>query len=68
MVRGVSEEGTLSKEEVREALQSIYGSVVEEKVDKIFEFLDINSSGSLDFSEFVAATCKLDNIESKRFG
>jgi len=49
------------------ALRDLYGNEVDSKVDKIFEFLDINSSGCLDFSEFIAATCKLGDIESIHF-
>ncbi|CAD8143647.1 unnamed protein product [Paramecium octaurelia] len=58
--------GTISKDELKIALLQIYSkNQVDEKVDKIFDFLDVNQSGSLDFSEFVAATCKLQDIDDK---
>ncbi|CAD8147146.1 unnamed protein product [Paramecium pentaurelia] len=58
--------GTISKDELKSALQQIYSkNQLDDKVDKIFDFLDVNQSGSLDFSEFVAATCKLSDVEEK---
>jgi calcium-dependent protein kinase len=30
------------------------------RIDKIFEFIDLNASGEIDYSEFIAATLKLD--------
>ena len=51
-------DGQIDKNELREAYSksSSKGFNVEEEVDKIFSRLDVNNTGSIDFSEFLLAT------------
>lgn len=47
----------LSKEEIRNGYQKVFGySINQEEIEKMFEAVDIDSSGYIDYSEFVVAT------------
>ena len=56
----VAGEGLVNKEEFRRGLKEILNlEISEEEMDKIFEEVDINDSGELEYSEFITA-CKTD--------
>lgn len=50
-------DGKLSKEEVLNGYEVIFGVPInEEEVDKMFKEIDIDGSGTIDYTEFVMAT------------
>lgn len=47
----------LSKEEIKNGYEKIFGqSINQEQIEKMFEAVDIDNSGYIDYSEFVVAT------------
>ncbi|XP_004073748.1 ictacalcin isoform X1 [Oryzias latipes] len=61
------DKNTLSKEELKELLQTEFGDMVcksddKEAIDRIFRDLDTNQSNSVDFSEFVKLVCCLTQM------
>ena len=50
-------DGKLSKEEILTEYQKFYGNTINKKdILKIFESVDIDKSGYIDYSEFLAAS------------
>ena len=49
-------DGKLSKEELTAGYQRIYGDAAEDEVDKLFDIIDIDGSGFVEYSEWVIAT------------
>jgi len=49
-------DGMLSKQELTVGYQMIYGENAAEEVEKIFDKVDIDGSGQIDYSEWVVAT------------
>jgi len=59
-------DGQLSKDELLEGYEKIFGTTVTAKeIDDIFDTLDKNKSGFLDYSEFVMAVVNKENMLSK---
>lgn len=57
--------GQLSRDELIEGLQGLYGDITEQEVDKILQAADTDGSGSIDFAEWKAATSKLTDKKLK---
>lgn len=58
-------DGQLSKEEILEGYEEHFGMPInEEEVDKMFTNIDIDGSGSIDYTEFVMATMNEKNMSS----
>lgn len=55
-------DGELSKEELTRGYKKIYGDKAEEYVDQIFAKVDIDGSGTIDYSEWVVATINKANL------
>ena len=58
-------DGVLSKEEVVNGLYKMGYSDPEEHAERIFEVADINKNGTLEFTEWCAATMDKDLILTK---
>lgn len=57
----------LSKEEIKEGYEKIFGqSMNQDEVDKLFDSVDIDGSGFIDYSEFVVATMNEKNLFSEK--
>jgi calcium-dependent protein kinase len=60
-------DGMLSKEEIHEGYEKIFGqSINQEGVDKMFDSVDLDKSGYIDYSEFVVATMSEKNLFSEK--
>jgi calcium-dependent protein kinase len=61
----VSCDGKLSKQEVKDAYQRVFGcEISDDEVDKIFEHVDIAGTGYLEYSEFVIASLSQNHLFS----
>lgn len=62
--------GTLTREEMKQGYHKVFGipvSEVDAQVERIFDAVDSNKSGTIDFSEFlVAAATEYRNLSKKR--
>ena len=58
----VDNDGSLSKEELTAGYAKIYGDKAGEYVDLIFEKVDTDGSGYIDYSEWVVATINKKNL------
>jgi calcium-dependent protein kinase len=60
-------DGKLSKEELKEGCVKVFGKKMSsEQIDAIFEKVDIDMSGSIDYNEFLIATINESKILSER--
>ncbi len=59
-------DGKLSKEEVRKGYSKYLGEVSDEQLDAIFENLDFDHSGFLDFSEFIVGCTSEKNLFNEK--
>jgi Ca2+-binding EF-hand superfamily protein len=60
--------GTLSREEFKQA-SNFFGAntnLLDEEVDKIFDLVDTNGNGQIDYSEFVACATSISNLMSEK--
>lgn len=60
--------GTLSKEELADAYD-FFGEncfITDDEVDRIFDIVDANGNGQIDYSEFVMAASSLTHLMSER--
>ena len=57
-----NKDGTLQREELIAAFQEVYGKVVEAEVDEIMALIDLNGNGVVDYSEWLVATVKIEEI------
>lgn len=57
-----NKDGTLQREELIAAFQEVYGKVVEAEVDEIMALIDLNGNGVIDYSEWLVATVKIEEI------
>jgi calcium-dependent protein kinase len=51
-----NDDGKLQYNELLEGYEEFYGDFAKVEVDRIFELVDVDNSGEIDFSEFVTAT------------
>ena len=59
----VENNGALTKEEVLVGFEKHFGVLMtEELVDEMFDRIDIDGNGTLDYTEFVAATIEEKNL------
>ena len=59
-------DGMLSKEEISEGYEEQFGYPIdEEELDKIFDAIDTDGSGAIDYSEFLMATMNEQQLMSK---
>ena len=50
-------DGMLSKEEILEGYNEVFGIYInEEEVDKIFNDIDLDKNGTIDYTEFLMST------------
>lgn len=50
-------DGNLSKQEILEGYEEVFGIPInEEEVNKMFQEIDIDGNGTIDYTEFVMAT------------
>jgi len=52
----------LQRSELIAGFRDIYGEVVESEVDAIMELADLNGNGELDYSEWLVATSKRNDM------
>ena len=57
-----NKDGMLQREELIAAFQEVYGKVVEAEVDEIMALIDLNGNGVIDYSEWLVATVKIEEI------
>jgi calcium-dependent protein kinase len=60
--------GTLSKEELKQGFSKLFGNTIEDidsEVNRIMNEVDINKSGEIDYSEFISATINRQQLLSK---
>jgi calcium-dependent protein kinase len=58
-----NKDGKLQYDELMDGYQEFYGAeYAKEEVDRIFELVDVDHSGEIDFSEFVTATLNRENL------
>jgi len=50
-------DGMLSKEEILEGYEEVFGIAInEEEVNKIFDDIDLDKNGTIDYTEFIMST------------
>ena len=60
-------DGMLSKEEIKNGYEKVFGySINEEQINAMFQEVDLDGSGYLDYSEFVVATMNEKNLFSEK--
>lgn len=59
-------DGKLSKEEVRDGYSKYFGDFNEEQIENIFNNLDFDHSGFLDFSEFIVGCTSEKNLFNEK--
>ena len=64
-VLDTNNDGMLSKYELTVGYQRIYGEAAQDVVDRVFEKVDIDGSGQIDYSEWVVATINKKNLLTK---
>ena len=52
----VNKDGKLQYEELLVGYKQLYGDLAQDEVNRIFELVDVDHSGEIEFSEFVTAT------------
>ena len=60
--------GTLSREELKEGYTQLFGNSIEridEEIDRIMAEVDINHSGEIDYTEFISASINRQQLLSK---
>ena len=58
-----NKDGKLQYDELLQGYQEFYGvEYAKEEVDRIFELVDVDHSGEIDFSEFVTATVSREQM------
>ena len=59
-------DGMLSKEEIKEGYEEHFGQAIDDdEIDKIFDAIDTDRSGAIDYSEFLMATMNEQQLMSK---
>jgi calcium-dependent protein kinase len=57
-----NKDGKLQYSELLKGFEEYYGDAAKDEVDRIFEMVDGDHSGEIDFSEFVTATVNRNNL------
>jgi len=57
-----NKDGKLQYSELLKGFEEYYGDAAKDEVDRIFEMVDVDHSGEIDFSEFVTATVNRNNL------
>ena len=52
----VNKDGKLQYEELLVGYKQFYGDLAQDEFNRIFELVDVDHSGEIEFSEFVTAT------------
>ena len=52
----VNKDGKLQYDELLTGYKQFYGDLAQDEVNRIFELVDVDHSGEIEFSEFVTAT------------
>ena len=52
----VNKDGKLQYEELLVGYKQFYGDLAQDEVNRIFDLVDVDRSGEIEFSEFVTAT------------
>lgn len=52
----LNKDGKISWEELKKGYVKIYGEMADQMVDEIFEKVDINNDGAIEYTEFLAAS------------
>ena len=52
----VNKDGKLQYDELLTGYKQFYGDMAQDEVNRIFELVDVDHSGEIEFSEFVTAT------------
>ncbi|XP_027363369.1 calcium-dependent protein kinase 4 isoform X2 [Abrus precatorius] len=55
--------GTITYEELKEALKSVGSNLMESEIKSLMDAADIDNSGTIDYGEFLAATLHLNKME-----
>ena len=59
-------DGKLSKEEIMDGFENIYGRHVDEdEMDEMFKQMDLDGSGTIEYTEFIAASMNQKQMNSK---
>lgn len=58
----MNNDGFLQYDELLKGYSEIYGDNAKEEVDRIFSQVDIDRSGSIDLSEFIAASVNKNSM------
>jgi len=59
-------DGKLSKDEVKVGCSKFLGEISEDQIEKIFDNLDFDHSGFLDFSEFIVGCTSEKNLFNEK--
>ena len=52
----MNKDGKLQYDELLEGYKQFYGDLAQDEVNRIFDLVDVDHSGEIEFSEFVTAT------------
>ena len=52
----VNKDGKLQYDELLTGYKQFYGDLAQDEVNRIFDLVDVDHSGEIEFSEFVTAT------------
>ena len=58
----VNKDGKLQYEELLVGYKQFYGDLAQDEVNRIFELVDVDHSGEIEFSEFVTATVNRNSL------
>jgi calcium-dependent protein kinase len=62
-------DGTISKNEFRNGTYQFFGErafMLEEEVDRIFDLVDMNGNGVIDYSEFISSAANVNQLMSEK--
>jgi len=57
--------GTITADELREAMKKQGSPLVQEELQRLLESIDVDATGSIDYGEFLAATVNLSQLEKE---
>ena len=58
----VNKDGKLQYDELLTGYKQFYGDLAQDEVNRIFELVDVDHSGEIEFSEFVTATVNRNQL------